>query len=126
MRYFAESEFTMDGANVFNLMDTTFLALLDECRHIAGVPFKLNSCYRSKAKNKAVGGAPNSMHLYGRAVDVAATDGETRMRIVRAALSLGMSVGVMENAIHLDNRDDQILFHYYKNYRRIAKAKEAM
>ena len=113
LRYFPESEFTMDGVNVFTKMDETFLALLDQCRHIAGVGFVITSSYRSPEKNKAVGGASNSMHLYGRAVDVVATDGKVRAKIVKAALSLGLSAGVMKNAIHLDNRERQVLFHYY-------------
>lgn len=118
MRYFNESEFLMDGQNVFHQMNPAFLVLLDECRHIAGVSFKITSCFRSKAKNKAVGGAPNSMHIFGRAVDVVANDGPTRMKIVRAALSLGLTVGIMENAVHIDNREDQTLFHYYAKYKR--------
>lgn len=118
MRYFNPEEFTMDGKTVFQQMDAGFLSLLDECRHIAGVSFKITSSFRTKAKNKAVGGSPNSMHLFGRAVDIVAADGVTRMKIARAALSLGLTVGVMENAVHLDNRDEQILFHYYAKYKR--------
>lgn len=118
MRYFKPEEFTMDGQNVFEHMQSDFLKLLDECRHIAGVPFQINSSFRTKEKNKAVGGAPNSMHVKGRAVDIRATNGITRMKIVRAALSLGLTVGIMENAIHLDNRDEQTLFHYYAKYKK--------
>jgi len=118
MRYFSQGEFAMDGQNVFQHMNQTFLALLDECRHIAGVKMKINSCYRSPEKNKAVGGAPNSMHLLGRAVDIEAKNGTVRMKIVRAALSLGLTVGIMENAVHLDNREEQTLFHYYAKYKR--------
>jgi len=118
MRYFKPDEFKMDGVNVFEHMNADFLKLLDECRHIAGVPFHINSSFRSREKNKAVGGASNSMHVFGRAVDVRATTGPTRMKIVRAALSLGLTVGIMENAIHLDNRAEQTLFHYYAKYKR--------
>lgn len=118
MRYFTESEFLMDGVNVYKHMDTAFLSLLDECRHIAGVKMKINSCYRTKEKNKAVGGAKNSMHLFGRAVDIETKNGVDRMRIVRAALSLGLTIGVMENAVHIDNREEQTMFHYYAKYKR--------
>lgn len=118
IRYFKPDEFTMDGVNVFQHMDPAFLKLLDECRHIAGVSFQLTSSYRSPEKNKAVGGAPNSMHVKGRAVDIRATNGPTRMKIVRSALSLGLTVGIMENAIHLDNRENQTLFHYYAKYKK--------
>lgn len=106
----------MDGEDVSAYMNTDFLLLLDKCREIAGVPFVVNSSFRTKAKNKAVGGAPNSLHLQGRAVDVRAPEGETRAKIVRAALSLGLSCGIMENAVHIDDREGQILFHYYANY----------
>ena len=65
-----------------------------------------------------VGGSRHSMHLTGRAVDIPVKSGTERAKIIRAALSLGLSVGIMENAIHIDDRDDQILFHYYENYTR--------
>lgn len=104
----------MDGKNVFDKMDPEFLTLIDQCREIAGVPFIISSSYRTAKKNKQVGGSPNSMHLKGRAVDVICTIGDTRAKIMRAAMGLGMSVGVMANALHLDNRAGQIVFHYYR------------
>lgn len=119
LRYFKPHEFTQDGDNVFHKMNPEFLKKLDECRHQAGIPMRSpTSSYRSPYKNRLVGGAQNSMHLYGRAVDIPVYNGEERAKIIRAALSLGLSVGVMENAIHLDDREDQILFHYYSKYSR--------
>lgn len=116
LRHFSPDEFTMDGRNVFDKMQPDFLALLDQCREIADVPFKISSSYRSPSKNRSVGGAPGSMHLKGRAVDIICTLGETRAKIMRAALTLGLSVGVMRDGLHLDNRDGQIVFHYYPRY----------
>ena len=106
----------MDGRVVFDKMQPEFLALLDQCRQDSGVPFIINSCYRSPAKNKRVGGSPNSMHLFGRAVDITCTLPSTRAVIMKAALSLGLTVGVMRDALHLDNREKQIVFDYYKRY----------
>lgn len=108
----------MDGLPVFDKMQPEFLALLDECRHIAGVPFKITSSYRTPEKNRAVGGSPTSMHLRGRAVDIACTSGRMRARVMRAALGLGLTVGVMKTALHLDNRsvDSPIVFDYYAKY----------
>lgn len=114
LKYFKPEEFKMDGRVVFKKMDPDFLALLDQCREIAGVPFIISSCWRSKEKNKKVGGAPGSMHLKGRAVDIICTVGDSRAKVMKAALGLGLSVGVMPNALHIDNRESQIVFHYYK------------
>ena len=116
LKYFKPSEFTMDGKPVYDKMDPDFLLKLDTCRALADVPFKITSCYRSPSKNRSVGGAPGSMHLKGRAVDIACADGETRAAIAKAALDLGLSIGIMKNAIHLDNREVQIIFHYYDRY----------
>lgn len=113
MKYFTEDEFVMDGTNVFRLMDANFLALLDVCRGIAGVKFVITSSFRTLRKNLAVSGASNSLHLKGRAVDIACTNGKERARIIKAALAVGLSVGVMKNGLHLDDGDVQIVFHYY-------------
>ena len=118
LKYFSPSEFTMDGQPVFHKMNPAFLQLLDKCRELAGVPFVITSSYRSPSKNRRVGGAVNSMHLYGRAVDIECNNPVARWIIIKAAIELGLSVGIMERAIHLDNRDGKpVMFDYYKKYR---------
>jgi len=118
LKNFAPHEFMCAGKLVFDNMDADFLALLDQCRTDAGTPMVITSSYRTPEHNRKVGGAKSSMHLQGRAVDVRSTGGEHRAAIIKAALNLGLSVGVMENAIHLDNRETQTVFHYYAKYRR--------
>ena len=51
-------------------MDKTFLLRLDEARERAGIPFIINSAYRSPEYNKSVGGAKNSQHLTASAADI--------------------------------------------------------
>lgn len=114
LRYFEPEEFLMSGKVVFDQMDAGFLEKLDECRHLAGVPFKITSCYRTPEHNRRVGGSPGSMHLKGRAVDIPVSGGVDRWQIVKAAVTLGLSVGVMRDAVHLDDRETPIVFHYYK------------
>ena len=45
-------------------------AVLEPLREHFGVPIKINSGFRCRALNAAVGGAPNSYHIKGRAVDI--------------------------------------------------------
>lgn len=84
-----------------------------------GFSVRLNILLPFARKNAMIGGANYSMHLSGRAVDVRVANGDQRWRIVRAAMSLGLSVGIMENAVHIDDRDGiPVLFHYYASKRR--------
>lgn len=113
LRYFSEADFREDGRDVSDRMNADFLIKLDTCRHLCGFPFIVTSSWRSPEKNRRVGGSPGSMHMKGRAVDIRCTDGAQRWQIVKAAVSLGLSVGIMQNAVHLDDREGPIVFHYY-------------
>lgn len=55
-----------------NLVRLT-INVLDPLRQAYGKPIKVNSGYRSKALNKAVGGVSNSQHLDGMAADIVGT-----------------------------------------------------
>jgi len=112
LRYFTRDEFVMGGENVFDKMDGIFLETLDELRHMVGEPLRITSSYRSPAYNKGIGGAPKSMHLQGRAVDISCTNSHSRMIILKEALNLGLTVGVAGTFLHIDDRDYQIVFTY--------------
>jgi len=116
LRFFKPDEFVMDGVIVYEQMDPVFLLKLDECRALANVSFIITSSWRSEIKNKAVGGSKGSLHPLGRAVDIRCASSADRWAIVKAAIAVGLTVGVMENAIHLDNRKTPIIFHYYSKY----------
>ena len=110
MIYFDESEFRMGGLIVFDKMDTAFLVKLDTLRGRCGFPFILNSTYRSPEYNTSIGGAPNSKHMEGIAADIQCIGSKERAILVKNALDLGLTVGVYKNFVHVDNRDDQIMF----------------
>ena len=112
MRYFKESEFTMDGELVFDKMDADFLIDLDNLRECVEEPLTITSSYRSLDYNRQVKGSTRSQHLTGNAVDLACDNGKLRAKIVEYALGLCLSVGVAKNFIHVDNRPQQILFTY--------------
>ena len=80
MRHFDISEFDSPGETGSALvhMDATFLSMIDEARAIAGVPFKINSGYRTAERNMAVGGSDNSSHLRGLAADIHCVDDKSR------------------------------------------------
>jgi len=81
------------------------LEKLDLAREMAGVPFRITSGYRCKKHNEAVGGRPNSAHTRGFAADIAATDSETRARIVFGLIKAGfrrIGIDFKRGFVHVD------------------------
>ena len=112
MKHFAPNEFMLQGQIVYHKMDKAFLRKLDYLREQCGIPLVITSSYRTPEYNKLIGGATKSKHLEGIAVDVACDNGKDRLNIVEAAIDLGLTVGVGNTFIHLDNRFGQIIFGY--------------
>lgn len=122
MKYFSHKELASKDNDVVQL-DPNFERELLIYRETVNHPLYVNSCCRSVAHNKKVGGASRSYHLYegvddGRhgtlAIDLKVTDSAKRAKMVRTALDLNWSVGVYKSFIHIDRRVDigkpQILF----------------
>ena len=112
MKHFKDTEFKMGDLIVFDKMDKSFLTQLDSLRELCGFPLKINSSYRSPEYNKKIGGATHSQHLLGKAVDLHCNNSVDRSVIVKHALSLGLTCGVAKTFVHVDNRENQILFTY--------------
>ena len=89
-------------------MNLDFLAKLDNAREIAGIPFRINSAFRTPEHNKEVGGKPNSSHLRGLAVDISSTDSRTRFIVLDALIKAGFNrIGVAKSFIHVDDDKDK-------------------
>lgn len=89
-------------------MQPSTLQLLDDARGIAGVPFKINSGFRTKSHNAYVGGKKLSSHLYGYAVDIHCTDSRGRAIIIDALRKAGFTrFGIGNTFIHTDNDPDK-------------------
>ena len=93
------------------------LELLQELRDILGVPLWFTSAYRCEIHNKAVGGAKNSQHLHGRAVDIPVhITGLTYWQLFDLVKWLGFTgIGVNPDKgfIHVDVREgDLVVFDY--------------
>lgn len=111
-KYFTDEELWSNDNRVVKL-DPRFDEALLKFREKVGFPLYVNSCCRSVAHNKHIGGAKNSYHLYegvndGRkgtlAIDLHVTDGAKRAIMIETALKLGFSVGTYKNFIHIDLR----------------------
>tara|TARA_R110000824_G_scaffold621_1_gene3861 strand:- start:550 stop:999 length:450 start_codon:yes stop_codon:yes gene_type:complete len=120
IKHFKLSEFDCpsDSGSGEN-MCLSFLAKLDEARELAGVPFKINSGYRTPKHNTKVGGVKNSSHtnIPCNAADIHIKDSSCRYKIIQSAIKVGFKrIGIGKNFIHLDtdkNKSQDIIWHYY-------------
>ena len=63
---------------------------------------QINSWYRSKSHNKAIGGVNNSKHTWGLAVDIKPIDADLNL-IKRRVLEMNIGgVGFYDTFVHLD------------------------
>ena len=97
-------------------MDKTFLLKLDEARERAGIPFVINSAYRSPEHNAKIGGKPNSSHLKGLAVDISVTNSRQRFIVLNALLEVGFTrIGIADTFLHVDlstDKSQQVIWTY--------------
>ena len=106
--YFTEEELACKGTDECD-MHPEFMEKLIAVREDYNQPMIITSGYRHLAYNVTIGGAKNSPHLYGRAVDVRVAGGDA-LRLIGAALRHGMrGIGVKQRGdhngrfIHLDD-----------------------
>jgi hypothetical protein len=125
LKYFTWSEFDspdQPGSGEKNI-NIDALKKLIKAREIAGVPFKINSAYRTPGHNAKVGGKPNSAHTHGRAFDVS-TRNVNQETVVKAAIKAGFTrIGVYDTFVHMD--DDPTLPQWagWGNYNAFTKFK---
>ena len=96
-------------------MDVDFLAKLDEAREFAGIPFVINSAYRSPTHPESIKN-PTSSHIKGLAVDIKAKDSTTRFKVIEALVSVGFTrLGIADTFIHVDwdfDKTQQVIWTY--------------
>ena len=104
MVHFQSYEFdSPDVKGSGQLMDETFLSMLEDARNRANIPFKINSGYRTVAHNKRVGGVKSSSHLKGLATDISCSDSRSRFIIITALIDAGFNrIGIAKTFIHVD------------------------
>lgn len=104
-KHFKESEFKRctPPCSLQDMAQST-INRLDTARDIAGIPFVLNSAYRTPEYEKAHGRKGTSSHTLGRAVDIRCNDVENRYKIVEALQQVGFNrIGIAKTYIHVDD-----------------------
>ena len=103
-KYFKEAEFKRCVPSCsLQQMDQAFMNTLDALRAQAGIPLVLTSAYRSSAWDKSKGRTGTGAHTKGKAADIRCNSSATRLKIVQAALALGIRrIGVAGTFVHVD------------------------
>jgi zinc D-Ala-D-Ala carboxypeptidase len=117
LKYFQLSEFdSPDEVGSGKKMDSKFVEKLDYARGNAGIPFKINSGYRTQEWNMKVGGRFGSSHKKGLAVDIACNGSRERYLILNALMEVGINrFGIAKGFIHCDvdnSKDPDVIWLY--------------
>ena len=117
LKYFKLSEFdSPDEVGSGYRMDKDFLYRLDTARGISGIPFKINSGYRTENHNTIVGGRVGSSHKKGLAVDIGYYGSRERYLIINALMQVGITrFGIAKTFIHCDvdkSKDNDVIWLY--------------
>ena len=118
LTYFTLSEFdSPDEVGSGYRMDMDFLRRLDTARGIAGIPFRINSGYRTAYHNdKVIQARIGSSHKKGLAVDIGYNGSRERYIILNALMQVGITrFGIAKTFIHCDvdnNKDEDVIWLY--------------
>ena len=84
-------------------MQDLLLKRLEALRDHYGSPITITSGFRCAGHNAHVGGAPQSAHLHGCAVDMQCGTGRERWLLVGAAIAAGFNrIGIAGDFVHVD------------------------
>ena len=117
-RYFQESEFKACSPSCsLQDMKQHTMDKLDAARALAGIPFVLNSAYRSPAWERSHGRTGTGAHPHGCGVDIRCNTSANRMKIIQSCLAVGFRrIGIGKTYIHVDDDETQaqnVIWHYY-------------
>lgn len=105
IRYFTFNEFVKEEGG---FIESELVLKLEDLRRLCGFPLVVTSGYRSVLRNQEVGGATNSFHLRGMAVDISTRSFSPSMlyRFIKGAFLVGFGgIIVYPFHVHLDIRE---------------------
>ena len=103
--YFSDKELRSPDLG-YAVMDKAFMDRLVAFREEWGAPLIVNSAYRSEKHNSVVGGAPNSQHRKGTAIDISMAGVD-----VHAFLKLAFAYDFTGIGVYLDRPRDRRFVH---------------
>ena len=116
---FSEKELNCRCGLCDSRINLNFAMQLQQLRDCCGFALPLSSGARCSEHNIAVGGAENSRHLYGEAVDIAwgSFSGWQRMKLLACVHQLGFNgIGIGSSLLHIDTRPgNNIIVWFYKD-----------
>ena len=81
---------TVKDINILANIQSLVSNVLDNVRSLWGKPITINSGYRSPELNKLVGGAVNSQHVIGEAVDITVGSKEENKKLFDMIIKCGV------------------------------------
>lgn len=117
-KYFKESEFKacVPSCSLQDMNQAT-MNKLDAARELAGIPFVLNSAYRSPAWEKKHGRSGTGAHPNRCGVDIRCNTSANRFKVVTSCLAVGFKrIGIGKTYVHVDNDESKtqnLIWDYY-------------
>lgn len=107
---FKIKEFACNDGSDEIIFDNNLIPLIQRFRDYVEAPVEINSAYRTPSYNAEVGGAPNSYHIYGRALDVQHSDNHQYLTSPYMMASFFNTLGVKgiiqyDWGVHFDTRE---------------------
>jgi uncharacterized protein YcbK (DUF882 family) len=114
--HFRESEFfckSVDFKRDYHILDRSLIMAAEIVREFVDAPVLIASTFRTPAGNKACGGAPDSFHLKGMALDLRCLSKQALINInlsqrgflYHSLRSTGINgFGISERFLHIDTR----------------------
>lgn len=116
VKHFKSKEFDCESKpGTGEKMSPRLVYMLDALRGLMGRPLRINSGFRTPEHNKAEGGAPESGHLTGEAVDIRTSGWSKadRTDLVLYARKLGFTgIGLGSTFVHIDMKARVASWHY--------------
>lgn len=107
--HFKVKEFKCKDGSDFVYIDDDLIEILESLRQFIGKPITIISGFRTNAYNHQVGGAQNSYHVQGMAADIKSNMSMVKLAVY-AAMMGARGIGIYKDWVHIDTREDRILF----------------